>query len=312
MRIGVSVVIPARNEAKHIDRCIEGIRVQEGVDGDVEILVVDNGSTDGTGEVARRMGVRVIEQGAGTVGSLRNAGARETRGEVIAFVDGDCVPGNGWLAAAISTLREKGAAAAGSYHDIPEDCGWIGRTAELIQEGKREFNASYIPSGNMFVLRKAFEGVGGFDERLETNEDVDLCQRLVKSGYSISIDPEIRCVHLGSPSRIGDMIRREVWHGKSTWEVFWKDLKGVRNLGIVAFSMANFLLLVLGLGATVHWIGGGSGMGALIAVLGFLGLNGFVAHRDWKRVRRKYPSIFCYVMLYGIARALGVVRWVLR
>ncbi len=313
MKTGVSVVIPARNESSHIGRCIEGIRAQESGEAEIsDIVVVDNGSTDGTAEIAESLGVRVIGQATGTVGSLRNRGARETEGDVIAFLDGDCVPGTGWLSAAVSTLRDGGAQAAGSFHQIPEDCGWIGHAYGMIQEGRKEGNANYIPSGNMIISREAFEAVGGFDESLRTNEDVDLCRRLVRNGYGICVNPDIRCMHLGSPQGIGEMIRREVWHGSHTWKVFWKDFKGVRNLGIVTFSLANLSLLLLWTGSMVYWMLGGSWAPALVFTLAFIGLSAFVAFRDWKRVRRGYLSILCYVMLYGISRAVGVFGWVRR
>src|SRR3954471_429281 len=91
----ISFVVPVRNDAEGLRRCLASIRAQ----GDVEIVVVDNGSSDGSVDVARTFGAKVIELPGAPVSTLRNRGVATSGGDFIAFVDADMQLGAGWLQA---------------------------------------------------------------------------------------------------------------------------------------------------------------------------------------------------------------------
>lgn len=91
----VSVVVPVRNGAPKLARCLQALLTQ--TLQPYEILVVDGHSTDSTREVARRFPVTVVYEDYGTVGGARQVGVEHARGDYVAFTDADCIPGNDWL-----------------------------------------------------------------------------------------------------------------------------------------------------------------------------------------------------------------------
>src|SRR5437764_854251 len=103
----VSVVVPARNAAATIERALDAVARQE-LGEPYETIVVDDGSADGTPELAERSrapGLRVLRQRPESPSAARNRGASEARGDVLAFTDADCFPTPGWLAAGLAALE---------------------------------------------------------------------------------------------------------------------------------------------------------------------------------------------------------------
>ena len=103
----LSVIIPARNEAEHLPSCLEALHRLRGVDDElIEIILVDNGSTDATAEIARRAGVLVLESEEGTIAKLRNLGASAARAPLLAFVDADCTVTERWAERALEDFAD--------------------------------------------------------------------------------------------------------------------------------------------------------------------------------------------------------------
>ena len=98
----VSFVIPAKNEVGYIDRCLDAIQKMKTLDMKIEIVVVDNGSTDNTIDIVKAYGAIVATKNNGTIGSLRNFGARLSSGDFIAFLDADCIVPEDWLTRALA------------------------------------------------------------------------------------------------------------------------------------------------------------------------------------------------------------------
>src|SRR5207249_6282517 len=105
LKLEVSVIIPAYNAAGTIGACVESV-LAERTRERYEILVVDDGSTDGTGEIAARYPrVRVLRQSNAGASAARNLAAREARGWILCFIDADCVATPGWLDALAGAIR---------------------------------------------------------------------------------------------------------------------------------------------------------------------------------------------------------------
>ena len=310
----VSIVIPALNEEKNIAKCVRAIAAIDRCSLDIETIVIDNGSTDRTVEIARALGARVLVKSGVNVAEVRNYGVRHSGGELLAFVDADCVVAKDWLREALNTIEKESADAVGSFHVIPAEAGWIGRTAELIQHKKVGNDVRYIPSGNLIVKRSCFEAIGGFKASLETSEDVDLSIRLKDSGCKLFLDPKISSVHLGSPMSIGEMFKREMWHGKAMWPAFIRDirsgkpLRSARNLRLVLYSSIN-LLLIIGIIGTLYPLYQGQPVPLLVSSVLYLLLNLTVALNDWRRLRKNLLQLFGYCAIYGVARSISVLRW---
>jgi glycosyltransferase involved in cell wall biosynthesis len=159
----ISVVIPARDAAATLARTLAGIEAQDRVDGD-EVIVVDNGSRDGTAQVAEQHPcvTRVIRRQRGDgPGAARNAGAAAAHNEALAFLDADCWPDAGWLSAGAGALERDDLVQGRVLPDPDAELGPFDRTLSVgAMHGLFE-------SANLFVVRDRFERAGGFPPGLE-------------------------------------------------------------------------------------------------------------------------------------------------
>ncbi len=105
MTPGISFVIPVRNDEIRLERCLKSIRAAAVSWPEIEIIVMDNGSRDGSVDVARRYSAQVLVVEHVRVAELRNQGARRAAGEVLAFVDADNEIAGGWIQAVVENLR---------------------------------------------------------------------------------------------------------------------------------------------------------------------------------------------------------------
>lgn len=145
-----SIIIPAWNEAEYVGAAIGAARAQDYPREEFEIIVVDNNSADGTSEVAKRAGADkvLLEKEQGT-NSARNCGARASSGEILAFLDSDCLPPPDWLHHVERNLATKKIVATSG----PYDLGYVGIKKYLdIFYTHSLFRA--IPQALEFVFRK--------------------------------------------------------------------------------------------------------------------------------------------------------------
>lgn len=192
----VSVVIPAYNAQAFIGECIASVQAQQG-DAELEIVVVDDGSTDGTTAVVQRTpGVRLVSQPNRGPAAARNAGIATTRGSLVAFLDADDVWPEGSLAARLSVLQQQPGAAfvfgdcrqfdahSPRQRTLFEEGGW-GRRAwgdsSLVPDAySRLIDDNFVTTGTVVVRRRVLEAVGGFAEDLRLVEDLELWLRLAR------------------------------------------------------------------------------------------------------------------------------------
>lgn len=204
-----SIVITVRNEAPHLPALFDSLLRQE---PPFEIVLVDALSRDGTRDVVERFGrdhpglLRFFEH-PGSRGTGRNEGARQARGAVLAFIDGDCLADSNWLAGIRRGLVESPVAAGRTVV--------LGRPAyaklervELYQGGS---DVTY-PSCNLAYRRSLFLQLGGFDPRFITAEDIDLNLRAVLSGASIRYVPEAIVYHRTRPTVLR-FLYQAFWNG---------------------------------------------------------------------------------------------------
>jgi glycosyltransferase involved in cell wall biosynthesis len=155
-RVRVSIVIPARDAEAMIGRTVAAAVAQE-LDGDFEVIVVDDGSADATARVARAAGARIVAHPAPRgPADARNAGVAASGAPLIAFTDADCIPAPGWLQAGVSAL-EHADLVQGRVE--PEAGVPVGPFDHVI--AVREETGLY-ETANLFVRREWFERVGGF------------------------------------------------------------------------------------------------------------------------------------------------------
>ncbi len=218
----VSVVVPACNAVPYLPRCLSALQADAGPD--VEIILVDDASTDGTPELAESMGIEVLRlAGNGGPSPARNSGARRARGTYLMFVDSDVAIRPGTLRRAIATLdaHPEIAAVFGSYDAEPEAKGVVSEYRNLLhhythQNGNPE--ASTFWSGCGAVRRQVFLDVGGFDEKEypRSIEDIELGYRLRAAGHRILLDRDMLCTHMKRWT-LGSMVRTDVLGRAIPW-----------------------------------------------------------------------------------------------
>jgi len=271
MTSGAAVVIPCRDERATLRRCISSLRAQE-PPPDI-VVVVDNGSTDGSLSDARAAADLVLEIHGGTIARLRNVGARATGASpFIAFVDADCEVHPGWLAAGLAALED--AELVGARVSAPADASWVARRWAAV-EARLGHAGSALWSQNLLLRRDTFTRVDGFTETLATGEDVDLSRKVRETGGVVALVPGMAVTHHGFSPDLAGFVRRERWHASTPG---WWSAVSPRGRMLIAGAAGWAGLgggaLLLGLrrrsGAPVTaWAGAGAaGVVALGAALG--------------------------------------------
>jgi glycosyltransferase involved in cell wall biosynthesis len=242
LELAASVVIPTRNRRAALLPLLDRL-LPEATAFRAEVVVVDNGSTDGTVDALRALAatanghVRCVSEAIPGATRARNAGAAAARGDVIVYVDDDAVPRPGWLAHLVDVFADaRVGAAGGCVHlrfDQPPPPWWDASLEtylaaydlgpDAVDLAMRPWYES--PRGlNMAIRRTALLEVGGFDVRLgpraerpSVGEESDLCLRLLARGYGVRYAPGAIVDHLVDPRRLQPewFFRRAFWTGWS-------------------------------------------------------------------------------------------------
>ncbi len=218
----VSFIIPAFNEETSIRESIRSIRANA-PHYLYQIIVVDNGSTDNSAEIALNEKATLIKQNRGTIASARNKGAQASEGEVLIFLDADVLLTNVWqeeIDKVIAELRQNAFLVTGSRCNVTDKKNWISRYwfARMRYE-----DVSYINSGHLLTSRKLFDSLRGFRGELNTSEDYDFCLRAKQIGARIVNNQALNVIHTRYPATLKDFIARERWHGS-------EDFKNIHNI----------------------------------------------------------------------------------
>ncbi len=318
----VSFIIPVLNGQKDIGRCLTAVQNQHFSSEQYEVLVMDNGSTDGTLEIVRDQGFKVETVPGLCVAALRNKGAKIARGEFLAFVDADVEIMSDWLHEGLKVFQETGIVAAGCFPKAPEPATWVQKTWELHQRGLQGDNfrnpVFWLPSMNILVRRDAFLMINGFDEHLVTAEDVDLCYRLGQHGVILSI-ATMNAIHWGEAPDLRTFWRKEVWRGLG-------NLSGVVRHGMRRDELPSLayplyvliLLVVLTASCVAAALEFGSGRQKLyqwtaaITVTISLLISpalGLAARTAFRTMRLEcLPKLCVLYLVYGIARAYSIAK----
>lgn len=299
----ISVVIPARNEEANISRVVRSVLSQRPEGSELEVIVVDDGSTDPTAEEARRAGARVVESGGngknGSPAAARNLGASIAAGNPLIFLDADCVPGEGWLES-ILAAHARGETVVGGSLALPPGlsaaarcdyyCGWY-----LVHPGRRPGIVPHHPPPNLSVIRDAFRETSGFTDTppMEyTNEERSWQGELKRSGHRIFFEPSAVAFHHNRPG-YGNLLRRNYRWGYTAIES--KSRTGAARMAWL-YRYPRLLILASPLLALAHT--------AYILAC-------------WMRAGRYEPLIMLPAVLasrfaYAFGMASGGIRWIRR
>lgn len=220
----ISVIIPAHNEAALIGHVVSAVRAQAPAGIELEVIVADDGSTDETVAAARGAGAQVVSLDGGNPAAARNRGAAAATGEILIFLDADCLPAPGWLAALLAA-HERGVPAVGGALDLPAGlsasarcdyyCGWY-----HMHSRRPAGPVSNHPPGNFSIRRDLFASTSGFVERhpiAYAHEELVMQAELRRAGATIQFEPAAIVWHRNRPGW-GNLLRRNYRWGYSALE----------------------------------------------------------------------------------------------
>ena len=204
----VSIVIPTYNSEKTLPICLESIKRQ--TYKNIEVIVVDNFSTDRTVEIAKKYGARVYIKGSER-SAQKNYGALKAKGEFVYFIDSDFVLHSKVVEECVQLVRQGYDAVNVLNVSYPK--------TSLIAKARFYERLSYYGSNvyeaARFMRRSIFMKIGGFDEGLYANEDYDLHQRLVRVGAKIARTRHSFEIHIGEPKSVREFIVKSLYYGSN-------------------------------------------------------------------------------------------------
>jgi glycosyltransferase involved in cell wall biosynthesis len=320
----ISVVIAARNEQEHIEECIRSI--MEGTLGpeEVEVIVADGGSTDGTREIvsnlaARHTNVRLIDNPRRITPVGFNLGIRASRGETICVMGGHAWLDADYLRICRDKLSEVGADIdGGPMETICKNTGASARLAMAVQSSRFGVGSSFrnfsregpIDTTAYAVYRRSvFERFGLFDERLVRNQDNELASRVRQGGGQIWMVASVHSHYYSRPT-VGKMLKQNFRNGLYNWLTWRINPASFTLRHAVPFAFVLFLLLGIPLAVfspVLRWV--------FLCVLGlYLSLDVLASIEAGLRLRTALAAILPLIfpalhVAYGTGTLLGVFRF---
>ncbi len=215
----ISIIVPAYNAEETLEGCLRAL-VGQRLDCAFEIILVDDGSADGTARVAEGFGdgVRVIRQAHAGAAAARNRGVAEASGSIILFTDADCEPAPDWASTMTGAIQAGADGVKGTYRTRQRSL--VARWVQAEYESKYRRMApldtiDFIDTYSAGYRREALEAAGGFDSGVVMVEDQELSFRLAERGYRLVFVPDGVVYHRHVPA-VRDYVRRKFRIG------YWK------------------------------------------------------------------------------------------
>jgi O-antigen biosynthesis protein len=189
----ISVVVCTYNGARTIRGTLEGLSSLPYPD--YEVIVVDDGSTDDTAEIAQAYDVRLVRTENRGLSSARNTGLAAATGEIVAYIDDDAYPDPHWLTYLAATFQSTDHAGVGGPNTPPPGDGPVAECVANAPGGPihvliSDSEAEHIPGCNMAFRRSCLEAIGGFDAQFRAaGDDVDVCWRIRDRGWTLGFNP---------------------------------------------------------------------------------------------------------------------------
>lgn len=244
----ISVVVPVRNGAPKIERCLQAIRDQ--TLQPCEIIVVDGHSTDATVKIAKKFQTKVVFEDYGTVGGARQVGVEEAEGDYVAFTDADCIPQKDWLESLVREFGDGIVGVGGGIKNIGTGLweesialaldtflGSANSVQDRVLPSKRIVRS--ISGCNSMYRKKDLVEVGGFDVKLSINEDTELNTRMQHLGTLVYTPDAL--VHHNQERTIVEFVRRMHFFGYGRGVNRLWDLQVVPPLAAVGILLLAFI-----------------------------------------------------------------------
>lgn len=316
----VSVIIPVKNGAAHIQELLDSIMQVDYVKEKLEIIVVDGKSADDTVKVVSQYPVELLTEERPGLNGARNTGIKHSSGEIIAFTDFDCIIPKNWIEKIVENLQNQdvgcvGGNVQGYYEDFLSHYADASVMPVMRRFKKREVLDSVkppmrYPAGcNMAFKREAIEKAGAFDESIRYGFDEDeLVERICRKGYKMVLDPNVLIMHKHRSTML-NLLKQTFSYGEGLGNLL-KTL-GLKSTfskwallclsGSIAWISALFLLMVYTfltssfVSFTILWI---------MLLFPLLGLMSFYLYQTAKKQNKKYRNVLLYPFV-DIARAFA-------
>lgn len=263
----ISIIVVTFNEARHIARVKAAIDAQTlDIPVEIETILIDGGSRDGTAETARACGFTNVEILPGAnIPVCRNAGLQQASGDWMAFLDGDCEPAPDWLSQAFPFLDQSAPVILGWPVEPPQERTWV-QQAWYLHWAHKNANAEdweghrvvrkeafrLITTRNMLMNREAATLLDGFDENLPTGEDTDFVFRGYQRGFFVAAVPALRVWHHGEPDTLRAFYKQQLWHAnRSSYKKIFAESGGKVGGNAPRFTLLFMGSLLLGMGGSV-------------------------------------------------------------
>ncbi len=206
----VSIVIPVLNEGERIEKCLDSLLSLNYPKERLEIIIIDDGSTDGSTEVIMRYskehGMAYLRTERLGPSRARNLGVGNAGGEFIAFTDADCIVDGEWINELLKGFLDENTAGVGGSQKSPDDetdfgkdvqhiFELLGFAGEYIKTGKEIRETEHNPTCNVMYKKKVFDEVEGFVSDIWPGEDVELDYRIKKRGHCLTFNPGALVYH---------------------------------------------------------------------------------------------------------------------
>jgi len=314
----VSVVVPVFNGGDKIQRCISSLKRQR-TQKTFEIIIVDDGSTDGSLQSIADPGIRVIKKANQGPAAARNLGVEESRGEVVLFTDSDCEPLENWIEEMVRPLSNPGISGVkGCYLTRQKEI--VPLFVQLEYEHrydrmKRDRYIDFIDTYSAGFVKKDFLAVGKYDSSFPTPsvEDQEFSFRMWEKGHRMVFNPDAK-VHHTHPESLWGYMRKKFRIG------FWKALvlrkhpekilRDSHTPQLLKLEMLFSVLFVCSLLLSAFWDGSLAVAG--LSLIGFLvTISPFIVKSARKR-RLVAASSFFFLFVRALSLSLGLMVGSLR
>ena len=303
---GFSFIIPSFNAESTLGLCIEHIRKQKYPQQNIEVIVVDNGSSDSSKELAAELSDHWYEDPEATIAGIRNIGAQHARNPILVFVDADCLLPDVFAKVVNELFEDRLVAMAGAKtHILPEDAGWVANTWKVhLDRSQLNTQASWLVTRSLAVRTSAFREVGGFDENIETCEDVSFGHSIGEN-WKIVSDERLAPLHLEDADNVIEFFKKEIWRAQNSIQISWQWIKerpqlllskeGV-SLVLPFYFLATSVLVFLG---GLSMFATGSAIALLFALAAFLAPIATLSIDTARRANRM-DSVWRLALLYTL------------